>query len=256
MENKIKIVIAQDENSLIATKEYFERQNNFIVVGASNNGNDIIDLILKHEPDVVVLDFLLLDKDGLGVLDYIMNKLNTPTKPKTIMLSSLAQDAFMQKALKLGLDYFMLKPCNLDEVKERIIDTLGQKEIASQSSTTNAQNKKQLEEKISTIFLSVGIPANIKGYQFLREAVKLTIEHPQLINAVTKGLYPSIAERFETSASKVERAIRHAIEVAWNRGKVENINTIFGIKVYGTNEKPTNSEFIALIADRMLLEGA
>lgn len=255
--DRIKIVVAQDENNLMAIKEFFERQNGFEVVGASSNGNDVVDLILKNEPQAVILDFILQDKDGVGVLEYIKDKLNIPVKPKTIMLSSLAQETFMQKAFKLGLDYFMLKPCNLEEVKERILDLVKKENIVEQSSVmSQTKPKRQLDEKISTIFLSVGIPASIKGYQFLREAVKLTIDKPYLINAVTKELYPTIAQKFETSASKVERAIRHAIEVAWNRGKVENINTIFGIKVYATNEKPTNSEFIALIADRMLLEGA
>ena len=115
---------------------------------------------------------------------------------------------------------------------------------------------KQLEEKITNIFITVGIPAHIKGYQFLREAIKMAIDNPDIINSITKRLYPSIAERFETSSSKVERAIRHAIEVAWNRGKIENINSLFGVRVYSNNEKPTNGEFIALVADKMLIEGA
>ena len=113
-----------------------------------------------------------------------------------------------------------------------------------------------MDEKIANIFLSVGIPAHIKGYQFLREAIKMAIDDPDIINSITKRLYPSIAKIYDTSASKVERAIRHAIEGAWNRGKIENINSIFGIKVYSSNDKPTNGEFIALVADKMLIEGA
>ena len=120
------------------------------------------------------------------------------------------------------------------------------------SSKTNSN--RDIEEKISNIFITVGIPAHIKGYQFLREAIKLAMENPDIINSITKKLYPSIADKFETSASKVERAIRHAIEVAWNRGKIENINSIFGLTVYSNNEKPTNGEFIALVADKMLLD--
>ena len=112
-----------------------------------------------------------------------------------------------------------------------------------------------MEEKITNIFITVGIPAHIKGYQYLREAIKLAIDNPDIINSITKKLYPAIATKFQTSASKVERAIRHAIEVAWNRGKIENINSVFKIKVYDTNEKPTNGEFIALVADKMLIEG-
>ena len=118
----------------------------------------------------------------------------------------------------------------------------------------NSKSKSQIEEKITNIFITVGIPAHIKGYQFLREAIKLAIDNPEIINSITKKLYPTIAEKYDTSASKVERAIRHAIEVAWNRGKIENINNLFGIKVYSSNEKPTNGEFIALVADKMLLD--
>ena len=111
-----------------------------------------------------------------------------------------------------------------------------------------------MDENISNVFITVGIPAHIKGYQFLREAVKMAIVNPDIINSITKKLYPEVAKRFNTSASKVERAIRHAIEVAWNRGKIENINSLFGVRVYSPNEKPTNGEFIALVADKMLLE--
>ncbi|HEY8424243.1 MAG TPA: sporulation initiation factor Spo0A C-terminal domain-containing protein, partial [Clostridia bacterium] len=120
----------------------------------------------------------------------------------------------------------------------------------------NRMRQKSTDEKITNIFISVGIPAHIKGYHFLREAIKMTIENPEIINSITKKLYPSIAKKFDTSSSKVERAIRHAIEVAWNRGKIENINSLFGVKVYNSNEKPTNGEFIALVADKMLIEGA
>ena len=128
------------------------------------------------------------------------------------------------------------------------------KEKAEPIIARNPHNR-LLDEKISNIFITVGIPAHIKGYQFLREAIKMAIESPEIINSITKKLYPAIAQKFETSSSKVERAIRHAIEVAWNRGKIENINTLFGVKVYSNNEKPTNGEFIALVADKMLLEG-
>jgi two-component system response regulator (stage 0 sporulation protein A) len=157
----------------------------------------------------------------------------------------------------------MVKPCDYFTLKERIIDfaynkfdTTNKIETITRTATINPIKNKQLEEKISNIFITVGIPAHIKGYQFLREAIKMAIDNPEIINSITKKLYPSIAERFDTSSSKVERAIRHAIEVAWNRGKTENINNLFGIRVYTNNEKPTNGEFIALVADKMLIEGA
>lgn len=144
----------------------------------------------------------------------------------------------------------MVKPVSPQGLEERIVDVLkNENEISLQP--TN----KILEEKISNIFISIGIPAHIKGYQFLREAVKLAVEKPDIIGSITKKLYPTIAERFETSSSKVERGMRHAIEVAWNRGKIENINSLFGLKIYSSNEKPTNGELIALIADKMIMEG-
>ena len=149
----------------------------------------------------------------------------------------------------------MAKPVDNSIVAKRIEDLLGQGEAVKITGKRTPKNR-VLEEKISNIFITVGIPAHIKGYQFLREAIKMAIEEPDIINSITKQLYPSIATRFSTSASKVERAIRHAIEVAWNRGKIENINNLFGIKVYDSNEKPTNGEFIALVADKMLVEGA
>ena len=134
-------------------------------------------------------------------------------------------------------------------LEERILDLL------KPSVKENSKESKGLDEKISNIFISIGIPAHIKGYQFLREAVKLAVEKPEIIGSITKKLYPTIAERFETSSSKVERGMRHAIEVAWNRGKIENINSLFGLKIYSSNEKPTNGELIALIADKMIMEG-
>lgn len=153
----------------------------------------------------------------------------------------------------MGAEYYMLKPLNIETLAKRVEDLFAQ-DIDTSSVISRNDGEKSIEEKITNIFITVGIPAHIKGYQFLREAIKLAMEDPDIINSITKKLYPSIAERFDTSASKVERAIRHAIEVAWNRGKIENINNIFGLTVYTNNEKPTNGEFIALVADKMLLE--
>jgi len=167
-----------------------------------------------------------------------------------IVLSALASDVFMKKATNLGISYFMLKPISYDVLKKRVVDVLEQSDVSQNKQIAS----KEIEEKITNIFITVGIPAHIKGYQFLREAIKLSMGNPEIINSITKKLYPSIAEKFETSASKVERAIRHAIEVAWNRGKIENINSVFGLTVYSNNEKPTNGEFIALVADKMLLD--
>ena len=174
--------------------------------------------------------------------------------PKLIITSALVHEGFISKALSLGVNYYINKPCSIEVLIKRINDVVNM--TNSNNTQTNRNTSRIIDEKISNIFITVGIPAHIKGYHFLREAIKMAIDTPEIINSITKKLYPAIAEKFETSASKVERAIRHAIEVAWNRGKIENINSIFGLKVYTSNEKPTNGEFIALVADKMLLEGA
>ncbi len=176
---------------------------------------------------------------------------------RILVLSALSQDAFIAKAAGLGADYYMIKPCSHENLAARLKDLSGSERPAVQPSGSRpvrAPVNKSLDEKITNIFITVGIPAHIKGYQFLREAIKMAIDNPDIINSITKRLYPEVAERFSTSPSKVERAIRHAIEVAWNRGKIENINSLFGVRVYNHNEKPTNGEFIALVADKMLLE--
>lgn len=156
--------------------------------------------------------------------------------------------------MQYGASYFLAKPFDYNTALKVINDFSNPRPV--QRSQVNVRKNKTLDERIANLFISVGIPAHIKGYQFLREAIKMTIETPEIINSITKQLYPGIAQRYQTSASKVERAIRHAIEVAWNRGKIENINNVFGIKIYAPNEKPTNGEFIALVADKLLLECA
>ena len=203
--------------------------------------------MLFRSPDVVIMDIVLHGCDGFKVLESV-----DTSKTKFVIQSSLSMDGFINKAISMGAKYYCIKPFDSETLKDRVNDLFVE---AKQTKTYYNQNN-HLEEKITNIFITVGIPAHIKGYQFLREAIKLAIANPEIINSITKKLYPTIAEKYSTSASKVERAIRHAIEVAWNRGKIENINNLFGIKVYSSNEKPTNGEFIALVADKMLIEGA
>ena len=243
------LIIADDNPSLLSgLRDFFNSKDNFTVVGTADNGVKALDLISLYKPDFLLLDIVMPELDGFGVLAALDGK-----KPTVVMMSQLATDGFVQKAMQYGASYFLAKPFDCEAAYRLLLD------LASPQPTPKpAQPKRNrsLDEKISNLFISVGIPAHIKGYQFLREAIKMTIENPDIINSITKRLYPSIAERYGTSASKVERAIRHAIEVAWNRGKIENINNIFGIKIYSPNEKPTNGEFIALIADKLLLESA
>jgi len=245
---KIRIYIA-DNNEEKEIVEYFRKNDRFSLVGTSDNGENVVKDVILLKPDVLIMEIVLSGLDGFEVLDKL--KFNMKNEmPKVVFVSKLSHSGFVTKALNEGASYFMVKPVSPQGLEERIVDVLKNENEVSLQPTN-----KILEEKISNIFISIGIPAHIKGYQFLREAVKLAVEKPDIIGSITKKLYPTIAERFETSSSKVERGMRHAIEVAWNRGKIENINSLFGLKIYSSNEKPTNGELIALIADKMIMEG-
>ena len=239
MSKKIYIADIDGENLV----DYFKGKEGFEVVGSSSDGEEVINSVIKLQPDILVMEVMLSKLDGFAVFEKI--KVLKEKTPKVIFISSLSHSGFVTKALQMGASYFMIKPINAENLESRINEIL---------SNNHSQENRQLDEKISNIFISIGIPAHIKGYQFLREAVKLAVEEPEIISSITKKLYPTIAERFDTSSSKVERGMRHAIEVAWNRGKIENINNIFGLKIYNRNEKPTNGELIALIADKMLMD--
>ncbi|MBQ8431016.1 MAG: sporulation transcription factor Spo0A [Clostridia bacterium] len=244
------ILADESEEELTKLQEIFTKDK-FNIVGIAKDGETLLSLVKEHTPDVLIMDLVLPKIDGYSVLEYIKQE---KLKTNVFIHSSLSVNGFASKALDLGAKYYAIKPFNLKMLKDRVIGCL--EESSTSYSKTGNQVTSQMEEKITNIFITVGIPAHIKGYQFLREAIKLAITTPDIINSITKRLYPTIADAFSTSASKVERAIRHAIEVAWNRGKIENINNLFGIKVYSNNEKPTNGEFIALVADKMLIEGA
>ena len=245
---KFTIVLAdEDKNVLNTLKDKFS-SSNFDVIATTSSGTELIELIKTKKPDVTIMDIVLENCDGFKVLESV-NKVDT----KIVVQSSLSIDGFINKAISMGASYYCIKPFDAQTLLERTNDILLNN---SQTNAVVSKPNNHIEEKITNIFITVGIPAHIKGYQFLREAIKLAIANPEIINSITKKLYPTIALKYDTSASKVERAIRHAIEVAWNRGKIENINNLFGIKVYSSNEKPTNGEFIALVADKMLIEGA
>ena len=262
MEKKISKIVVVDGNEKVcsATKDYFlESHASLRVVATFNNVIQAIDYISDNDVDIIITDLIIPNADGFDLINEIKS-LGLAHSPKIIVASALSGEGFIQKAFNMGVSYYMLKPINYELLENRILDILNEDFTNSSTIPTTSTNykpkNKLLDERITNIFITVGIPAHIKGYQFLREAIKMAIDSPDIINSITKKLYPSIADKFDTSASKVERAIRHAIEVAWNRGKIENINNLFGIRVYGNNEKPTNGEFIALVADKMLIEGA
>ena len=242
---KFKIVIIDTEETINTYKGEFEKDADLECVGTFSDGASALTNVLELEPDLVVLDLLLPNIDGFEVISNIKSKLQNC---KFVVTSNLNSAVYVTKAMEKGADYFMIKPVDTLNLVKRA------KELMISSNASKSNNSKKLEEKITNIFLTVGIPAHIKGYQFLREAIKMAVNDPMVVNNITKKLYPGIAEVYSTTASKVERAIRHAIEVAWNKGKIENINDVFGLHVYDTHEKPTNGEFIALVADKMLLE--
>lgn len=258
MTERIKLLVVDDNADLRQRiVDQFGRMEQFNVVGAASNGVAALEMVKKQQPDVMLLDVVMPQLDGFGVMD-VLSDLNIPKRPEVIMMSALTQEVFIARAIDLGARYYLAKPFDMETLKSRILDVCGgatrlqQRPHSFEPAVREA--KHSIEEKISTMFISIGIPAHIKGYHFLRDGVKMVVDNPDSINRITKELYPGIAKHFNTSASKVERAIRHAIEVAWTRGKIENINRIFGYNIYTRNDKPTNGEFIALIADKLILE--
>ncbi len=252
MEKQKRILLADEDREFINTmKKYLIKE---YAVDDAVGGEEAKAKIEKNTYEIIVMDVMLSKIDGYELLETIKEKDN---KPKVIVASNIYGNSFIQKALNMGVNYYMIKPITAEVLSSRIKDILSDtsEDVPLMVKGIDTKKAKHIEEKITNIFITVGIPAHIKGYHFLREAIKMAIDNPDVINSITKKLYPSIADRFSTSSSKVERAIRHAIEVAWNRGKIENINAIFGIKVYSSSEKPTNGEFIALVADKMLMEG-
>ena len=241
---KTNILIADDNVQFTETlKAELMQDPSFSVVAVAPDGKQAIRAFETLRPDVVVLDLVMPETDGFGFLQAI-----DKGKAKIVVLSALSRDEFVEKAVSLGADYYMRKPCSYPQLLSRIA------ELAGGESAHVRPKKTEMDEKISNIFITVGIPAHIKGYQFLREAIKMAVENPDIINSITKRLYPEVARKFDTSPSKVERAIRHAIEVAWNRGRIEALDEAFGKNVCSLDDKPTNGEFIALVADRLSMK--
>ena len=248
---KISVFLLQDTNEQNdELRKLFTEEKDFEVVGQSTDGVSAVSMVAELRPDLMILEIILSGYDGLSVISKV-KALNLSTK--IVVLSALKRDEIVHKAVSLGADYFMAKPFNFPILKERV------KEICLENNKKEEVEmvklyRNTLEERISNIFLNVGIPPHIKGYSFLREGVILAVEKPEVIMHITKKLYPMIGKKYDTTPSKVERAIRHAIEVAWSRGRIESINNILGVRAFVGKEKPTNGEFIALVADKMQLE--
>ncbi len=273
---KIEVLIADDNREFgDILCEYLSNQEDIEVVGLARDGFEAVDLILQNTPDIAILDIIMPHLDGLGVLEKIASS-NLEKKPLFIVLSAVGQDKITQRALSLGAEYYIVKPFDMDVLVSRIRQLKDNTYLPSASTSTSmnssiSQHKsdtfitekkpahinntsRSLEVEVTNVMHEIGVPAHIKGYQYLRDAIMMVVKDLDVINSITKLLYPSIAKEYNTTPSRVERAIRHAIEVAWSRGQVEAIDALFGYTVNIGKGKPTNSEFIAMIADKLRLE--
>ena len=257
-QNTIKVLLADDNKDfcdiLVA---HLNKQEDITVVAVAVDGIDAMNKIRDNHPDVAIIDGIMPRLDGLGVLERLQ-KTPEADRPMTIILSALSQDKVVQKALDLGAAYYMVKPFDMDALTQRIRQLMQEQrpllKTGAAARNTAASAAYDLETKVTNILHEIGVPAHIRGYHYMREAIIMSVNDMDVLNYITKELYPSIAKKCNTTPSRVERAIRHAIEVAWNRGKVDAIDALFGYTVNNHKGKPTNSEFIALIADRLRLE--
>lgn len=267
MKEKVTILIADDNQEFARTlANYIQEQEDMEVIGLAKDGEETIDMITNIAPDVVLLDVIMPHLDGIGVLEKI-NMIKSEKKPTCIMLSAVGQDNITQRAISLGAEYYVVKPFDIELLIKRIrqlkdfkpsqnSNNFISREIKNQyiELNNNSDEEKNLEALVTNIIHEVGVPAHIKGYQYLREAIIMVVKDIDVINQITKSLYPQIAFKFNTTPSRVERAIRHAIEVAWGRGDQKTVENIFGYTISAAKGKPTNSEFIAMIADKLRLE--
>ena len=267
MKEKITILIADDNMDFATTlKDCFEQKDNMEVIWIAKDGKEAYQKICDLKPDVALLDMIMPHLDGIGVLEKL-NKTSLEKRPFCVMISGVGQDKITSQAINLGAQYYVVKPFDIDVLIKRIedikdykpqntINNFIAKEGKSDYIEIDSREKKEenLEALVTNIIHEVGVPAHIKGYQYLREAIMMTVKDIEMINQITKLLYPEIAHKYKTTSSRVERAIRHAIEVAWGRGKIEATENIFGYTVSAAKGKPTNSEFIAMIADKLRLE--
>jgi len=254
---KVRVIVADDNQQLREMiVQYLAQQEGLEIVGAAANGAEALALTKEKEPDVLVCDMIMPQMDGFSVLERLRGMNHAPA---VIALTALGRDDFIARAINLGACYYMVKPFDFSLLAQRVFEAAGEEAFAEtmnirMTSEAEEPSLNSLEERIANLFLTVGIPAHIKGYQYLREAVKMVIDNPDLMGRITKELYPGIAHRFGTTSSKVERAIRHAIEVAWNRGRIEALDEAFGRNVCSLDDKPTNGEFIALVSDRLRIK--
>ncbi len=257
MLSRIDVLLADDNREFVSLlEEYINSQNDMNVIGVAYNGNDVIRILQEQSPDVLILDIIMPHLDGLAVLEQIQAMRLVP-QPKIIMLTAFGQEEVTKKAVELGAAYYILKPFDMEVLAQRIRQIITSKAtplVTKVKPTPLAMKVRNLDASITSIIHEIGVPAHIKGYLYLREAITMVYNDVELLGSITKVLYPDIAKKFNTTASRVERAIRHAIEVAWSRGNLDSISSLFGYTISNSKAKPTNSEFIAMVADKLRIE--
>lgn len=254
------MAIADDnERILDLLGDVIDSDKDLNLVGKANNGEDAYELIRQKQPDVVLLDLIMPKMDGLSVMEQVNHDREIRKHPNFIVITAIGQERITEDAFKKGANYYILKPFNNEMVLNRIKGArqMLKHEInirKGDQGEPEQLSRASLETRVTDMIHEIGIPAHIKGYHYLRDAIIMAVEDMDVLNAITKILYPTVAKNHQTTASRVERAIRHAIEVAWSRGKLDTLDELFGYTVSNGKGKPTNSEFIALIADTIRLE--
>ena len=251
----MRILVVDDHSALRETMtEALAGQQDVAAVDAASNGAEALRLLGERSYDVMVTDIVMPVMDGYTLMQEMRRMALSPA-PKVIVATSLARDDFVMRAVELGAKFYLVKPFEIESLMGHIRRLARGEELPPPMREPSGEPREQsLDERLGSLFLTIGIPAHIKGYQYLRCGVRLAVENPGIINRITRELYPGIAARFDTTASKVERAIRHAIEVAWSRGRVDTLNRAFGCRVCTPEDKPTNGEFIAMLADKLSVE--
>ncbi|MFK3937173.1 sporulation transcription factor Spo0A [Alkalihalobacillus sp. NPDC078783] len=259
--DKIKVCVVDDNRELVnLLSEYISAQEDMTIAGVAYNGQECLSLVEDKKPDVLLLDIIMPHLDGLAVLERINS--GNGHKPNIIMLTAFGQEDVTKKAVDLGASYYVLKPFDMEILVSKVREIGGKKAGFTQKTSTFTMNhaptrtdkRFNLDASITAIIHEIGVPAHIKGYMYLREAITMVYNDIELLGSITKVLYPDIGKKFNTTSSRVERAIRHAIEVAWSRGNIESISSLFGYTVSQSKAKPTNSEFIAMVADKLRIE--
>ena len=258
---KLNVAIADDNEILLdLLEEIIKSDEELNVVGKARNGEEAYGIIKEKEPDVVLLDIVMPKMDGLCVMNKVKKDSGIKKQPAFIIISAIGQESITEDAFEMGANYYIMKPFDNEVIINRIKRTRDKKvshraaEKYMPLEKTAEAKERNLEADVTSIIHEIGVPAHIKGYQYLRDAIMMSVEDMDMLNSITKILYPTIAKKYQTTSSRVERAIRHAIEVAWSRGKMDTIDELFGYTINTGKGKPTNSEFIALIADKIRLE--